>query len=327
MKFNICTLIDNCFGLESDYKLLRSLLESLGHEVHGVKIAGMSGESFDKEIPEADVNIFLELLSSYVIGLNKAKQNWFVPNQEWYHACWDPILLRIDKILCKTHEAFRAFSEKGFGDRCRHVGWESRDLYDPSIPRLRKFLHVAGGSASKNTMQVVYTFAKFFYNPFQGPWNQGYNIPFILVSSDCGHMNMIQGRPNCLYIERAGESELKRLMNECMFHIMPSGAEGWGHVIHEGLGCGAVMITTDFPPMNEYAGVDPKLLVHSQKWDPMNQVGRFAWVGATDVKSAIDNAWRMSPQCIEEIQKGARAAFLAQREYFHKRIQEVIANG
>jgi hypothetical protein len=140
-------------------------------------------------------------------------------------------------------------------------------------------------------------------------------------------MNMIQGRPNCLYIERAGESELKRLMNECMFHIMPSGAEGWGHVIHEGLGCGAVMITTDFPPMNEYAGVDPKLLVHSQKWDPMNQVGRFAWVGAMDVKSAIDNAWRMSPQCIEEIQKGARAAFLAQREYFHKRIQEVIANG
>ena len=191
MKFNICTLLNNGFGLEKDYEILRSLLESWGHEVHGVKIAGMSGESFDQEIPEADVNIFLELLSAYVIGLNKAKQNWFVPNQEWYHSCWDHIMPRINKILCKTHEAVDAFSKKGLGEKCYHVGWESRDLYDPSVLRQRKFLHVAGGSASKNTLQVVYTFAKFFYNPFQGHWNQGYNIPFVLVSSDSSHMNMV----------------------------------------------------------------------------------------------------------------------------------------
>jgi hypothetical protein len=59
----------------------------------------------------------------------------------------------------------------------------------------------------------------------------------------------------------------------------------------------------------------------------MNQVGRFAWVGALDLKQTIDKAWCLNGKRIEEIQLGARAAFLAQREYFHQRIQEVIANG
>jgi hypothetical protein len=327
MKFNVCTLLNNGFGLEKDYEILRTLLESWGHEVHGVSISGHMGVPLDPNIaPEADVNIFLELISFAVIAANKAKQNWFVPNQEWYHAHWDSALLRIDKILCKTQEAVRVFGEKGYGDRCVHVGWESKDLYDPAIPRQRKFLHVAGGSAHKNTLQVAYAFAKFFYNPFAGPWNQGANIPFILVSRDCNHGNLIQGRPNCTYIGHAGETELKRLMNECMFHIIPSGAEGWGHVIHEPIGCGNIVVTTDFPPMNEFRGCPKELLVCAQKWEIMNQIGRLAWVSAYDVKSSVDRAWRLTPEKIKEYQIEARKCFLEDRESFRNKLKSLVSN-
>ena len=318
MKFNICTLIDNGFGLQSDYGLLRRLLEEWGHEVHGVKISGVNGEVFDKDLPIADVNIFLELLSSRVVESGVAKENWFVPNQEWYHARWDSILPYVHKILCKTYEAVRVFTEKAYGDRCIHVGWESKDLYDPTIPRQRKFLHVAGGSANKNSEAVAFAFSRFYHNKFTGPWNEGKNIPLVLVSSNFNHCNIMMGQSNCTYVERATDEQMKHLMNECIFHIMPSAAEGWGHVIHEGLGCGAVMLTTDFPPMNEYAGIDQSLLIHSQKWEIMNQVGRRAWVGAYDLKTSIDTAWGFSLQHIEEIQRSARRAFLEQRESFRQ---------
>jgi hypothetical protein len=256
---------------------------------------------------------------------HKAKETWFVPNPEWYYSVWDSALSRVDKVLCKTREAVRIFSQKVQPAKCVHVGWESQDFYDPSIPRQRKFLHVAGGSGNKNTTAVAYAFAKFLYNPFvSSKWNDKESIPFVLVSCQHEWGQMVQGRNNCVYVKRAGEAELKRLMNECMFHIMPSAAEGWGHVIHEGLSCGAVMLTTDFPPMNEYAGISEDLLIYSQKQETL-AAARSAWVGARDVKAAVEKAWRMDSTQIEQIQKDAREAFLVQREGFHQRLQEVVA--
>ena len=323
MKFNICSNIQNSYGLEKDYRILRRLLESWGHEVNGVQINGL--DSVPVDVPDADVNIFFELLSSKLIASHKATENWFVPNPEWYYSSWDSTLSQVDKVLCKTYEAVRIFSQKVKPDKCIHVGWESEDFYDPSVPRRRKFLHVAGGSGTKNTLAVACAFSKFFYNPFAlNKWNDKESIPFVLVSCQHEWGQMVQGRGNCIYIKRAGETELKHLMNECLFHIMPSVTEGWGHVIHEGLSCGAVMLTTDFPPMNEYAGISKDLLV-SSKMQESTGAARSAWVGAIDVKVAVEKAWQLDNTQIEQIQKNAREAFLDQRECFRQKLREVVA--
>jgi hypothetical protein len=318
-RFNLVTFLGYEFGLGRDFNLIKNLLEGWGHEVRGVNL-GLQRQEVTTPVEDADVNIFLEVMNGDIF--NRARQNWFVPNQEWYHFEWDHWLPGLSAIMCKTHEAERAFRDHGVPvEKLFHTGFESEDLYDPTIERKRKFLHVAGGSASKNTLAVGYAFAKFFYSP----WDKDENHELILVSRDTGHQHQIVDRKNCTYIEKAGVGELRRLMNECMFHIMPSGAEGWGHVIHEGLGCGAVMLTTDFPPMNEFKGIAPELLVNAPSWKPMS-IGRIAWVGGLQVKAAVEKAVRLKPERIAEIQAEARAGFLEQRNYFRSRFQELVDN-
>jgi hypothetical protein len=329
VRFNICTL-NNAHGLGIDRALLWSLLESWGHEVHGVDIEGPNNplKAEPAEIPEVDVNIFLELVSQRLLSLNKARYNWLVPNQEWFHHDWLRLLPTFDKILCKTKESVRAFSEAGHQGRCVHTGWESRDLFDPTVPRKRQFLHVAGGSDSKNSLSVAYAFLKFFSSKLGGgPWNTNRNAKIIFVSHDGALREYVEAgnQGNCIFIERASDEELKYLMNESIFHVMPSKAEGWGHVIHEGLGCGAVMITTDFPPMNEYAGIERNLRARPVKdWVPMGTIGRQVWIGAYEVKTVIDVALGLTSEKIQAIQENARKAFLAQRDEFRLRLMGVI---
>src|SRR5690242_12948252 len=102
------------------------------------------------EAPQADVNIFLEVIAYNLIP--KAKRNWLIPNPEWFapsrHQEGMPA---IEQILCKTKEAERIFSDMFGPSRVLYLGFESADFYDPSLRRIRKFLHVAGQSWYKNS--------------------------------------------------------------------------------------------------------------------------------------------------------------------------------
>ena len=115
------------------------------------------------------------------------------------------------------------------GDRCQYLGWMARDLYQPSIPRERKFLHVAGKSQFKNTAAVV-----------AGCQHAG--VPLTVIGEHTGDIR-----------RRVEDQELIRLMNSHFCQVMPSAYEGYGHVLHEALSVGQVIITTDAPPMNEVA--------------------------------------------------------------------------
>lgn len=315
MKFNICTNTDNGVGLQADYLLLRGLLESWGHQVTGIHF---KKKPQLEEAPQADVNLFLEVIAYDII--KKAKQNWLMPNPEWF-ATWDHTegLPQINKFLCKTKEAVRIFNSLYGSDRVQYVGFESRDLYDPDVTRQRKFFHMAGQSRYKNSQAVAYAFAKFFDDPS----DKDVHKELVFVGAYEEEVQFARDHKNVKYIQRATEAELKKLMNECSFHIIPSGTEGWGHAIHEALGVGAVVISTDYPPMNEFAGISPELLIAPQRAMPELAAQR-AFVGAFEVKAMIDKVWKLPQDKLNVFGWQARKAFLNQREDFRNAFKKVV---
>jgi hypothetical protein len=300
MHFNIISNLNNQAGLQRDYELLRSLLESYGHSVRGIMFNDINDNA------RADVNIFLETLAHRCVPYGG--QNWIVPNPEWFGIGWQGIVSGFTGILAKTQDAMRLFAAMyhGHGPRLLYSSWESPDLYDPTIPRTPHFLHVAGNSQTKNTPSVIHA------------WSQGQipaNLTILARWYNDPHI------PGVRVINRASDEDFKVLVNSHQFHLCPSMYEGFGHSLNEAMGVGATVISLNAPPMNEF-GITPELMVPSvgtrnyncgvlHTAAPLHILERALWVLRTSEE------WR------QKTAEAHRAGFLARREHFRRTILEL----
>lgn len=314
--YNICSNIDNQVGLQKDSELLRDLLESWGHTV---RLIHYKKRNQVEEAPNAIANIFVEVVNYDLIARQIAPHNIFIPNPEWL-AAWDhkPGFPDFDLILCKTQDAVRILTKltAEYQKKVRYVGFEARDLYDPSIPRERKFLHVAGQSRYKNTMATTYAFSNMMQDEDVRP-------ELTIVGAYPDEYAFGVNSKNIKTYQHVTEEEMRQLMNSHLFHLMPAGYEGYGQSLHESIGCGAVTITTNHPPMNEFPGVAQDLLVPYQ--DTIVELAAMrARVVAAPIRDIVKKALRMKPEQIEKIQTEARAAFLKDREDFRSNFKAVV---
>lgn len=304
-KFAIVTNISNGAGLQKDYELLRRMLESYGHDVWG--------EMFNSHTPtlrHVDVVIFLEVIDPRWIPF--AKQVWFVPNSEWYFDCWDCQLRHITKVLCKTKDCLRLWTKKVGPAKCFYTGFEAEDFLDRSIKREPKFLHMFRNSENKGTPAVA------------AAWrNHRLPYPLTLVGRRAETLRLCHGIPNATVLEDLTKVEVMRLMNEHQFILAPTRNEGYGMFIHEALGCGGIVITTDAPPMNEFQGVAKPLLIPF--W---NQVPRlmthFYEVNPEQVARRVHEAAQLYPDQIAKFSQEARTGFENERSQFRNAFEEIV---
>lgn len=294
MRFNIVSNLMNGVGLQQDYLLLKAALEERGHAVRGVQF-----NTHPVVIHRADVNVFLEVVHPGLF--QAAPKNWAVPNPEWWFAHkWDT--LPWDLILAKTHDCERIFTGK-FGAKCQYLGWTARDLFQP-IARVRKFLHVAGKSRMKNTQATV-TGCLHARVPLTLVGDQGYTQP---------------PGPERVTRVRVHDDELTHLMNSHFCHVMPSGYEGYGQVLHEAQACGQVIITTNAPPMNE---VKPAVLIPTSGGKAHHAAFAHRVEGG-DVAIAVRQVMTMSEQQLSLYQNGARAQYHQDRVEFYRRLDTLV---
>jgi hypothetical protein len=299
----------NGCGLQTDYELLKELLEAAGKTVH---IAFTNSPAFKN----VDVVIFLEIIDARWFGFSK--QLWAMPNSEWWRQEWDQFIPRFTKVLCKTKDCYDLWEKRAQG-RCVYLGFESRDFYQPEIPRKREFLHLAGGSINKGSGAVL------------NAWAQ-YKIPYPLtvIGSNLGRGSTLH-QPNVTVVSWL--ADIRHQLNAYLFHILPSRYEGWGHVLHEGLGCGSVMLTTDAAPMNEATGLYKPLLV------PASAIGHLRVPGIPGAGQSISNMYDVSTASVHScvlaamaltndqiaiISKEARDGFLKDRESFRLSLSELL---
>lgn len=221
---------ENGRGLEKDGDILQEVLTSLG-----CKVNRFVGKESTKDIPYAHINIFSEKFN--LKYLSKAQKNWFIPNPEYYLQDLSD-LGYIDLVLCRTREVERIF--KNLGKETYFMGFTTPDPYLNNVAKdFSRYLHVAGRSPHKGTGVIIQT------------WNRHDHFPLITVLRKKGVPNDLPG--NIEWIKKyLPYDELRVLQNESGVHLCLSETEGFGHYLLEAMACGAVVLTTDAPPMNEF---------------------------------------------------------------------------
>lgn len=296
-------------GLEREYLILRDLLMSHGHCVMGIHYTDLNCA-----LHPSDITISMEVILPRALTLSR--ENWLIPNSEWWDPLNDRFLPRITKVICKTTDCYDIWSQKVGPEKCVYTSFEARDLYRPEIPREVKCLHIAGKSEHKNTEAVL------------GAWRMARPgnldpLPQLtaVVRAPCfDNQFTLQAcfpDKNVTHLTKVSDEEIIQLMNSHAIHVIPSMYEGFGHVIHEALGCGALVVTTDAAPMNTYDGISRECLVPVRHRNP-RALAHLNWVDYPTVNEAVRKAIKLGKQ------EGAREAFLANREFFRTKFMELV---
>jgi glycosyltransferase involved in cell wall biosynthesis len=130
--------------------------------------------------------------------------------------------------------------------------------------------------------------------------------------------------PNVRYeTEFVPDSRLRELQNECEVHVIPSQAEAYGHVIGEAMSCGAVVVTTDAPPMNELVAFDRGVLIRVTRSEPMRRSMR-SYIDVSDLEAKLNQVFVMSPEHRAELGRNARAWYEAQHLRFEASLRALL---
>lgn len=304
MKINLISR-DNGVGLSRDVRIITDLLTADGHEVTFCEF----GIKTDPPESRADINIFVELVSSRFFG--RARANVMIPNPEWYDTRWRQFLPKFAAVFCKTKSAITPFSV--MSRKCKYTSFTSPDRFNPLYAKdENRWLHVAGKSGQKSTDVVHATWAA---NP---------DFPHLTILQDPGKAKDREPLQNVtLLYEYVTDETLMKLQNECGVHVCPSEVEGFGHYIMEGLSARAVVITTDGPPMNELVDDSRGILC---KWN-LKERQRFAtayYVTRETLADAVKRTMAIGELERNQIRDNARAFYETNNTFFIQAFKDAI---
>ena len=238
MNIAIVSNINNAIGLQREYELLSDFLSEFGHTVTGIQFDAPPDDPATVAIcaEKYDLAIFLEVVPRNFLGL--AERRWWFGNPEWTKPEMIEVVERsFEKIFAKTHEAERIF-ERLFPGRVHYSGFLTRDQYDPPVERMPIFLHLAGNSVLRGTEAVLDAWR----------WKKDgkrLNAQLIVIGTAKFSREGFEDDDRVIFLDRVDEEELRRRQNQCLYHLLPSATEGFGHALHEGLSVGAQVITLD----------------------------------------------------------------------------------
>ncbi len=286
-------------GLAIDAEILRSVLTRIG----------WSAKIFDvREKPPADFagdcSFFLERFNARWAG----RFNVFVPNPEFILPKEVATFRRFEWIACKTQHTLQLMKVVA-PDRAGYIGWTCPDRFRKPQERYDdECLHIAGHSNQKGTEALL------------AAWAVCPHFPMLHVVDWRKNVKPPPKRRNIHPIgKRISDLALAKLMNRCGIHICPSIAEGFGHTLHEAMSCGAVLMTTDAPPMNEQ-GKDCSILIPPAKQTPLG-ITTANYVKPSAIAAAVEKVLAMSDSQRRQLGRRARTRWEQNRKNFLQAIE------
>lgn len=278
----------------------------LRHQIQGVTRAVAFRAGW---IDQADLNIFLAEVVPSQFCL--AKRNIWIPNQEWMPVDWKSHLPSLDGIWVKTRYAEHLF--KAHSLLVTYVGFSSFDRYDPLILKEpHTFLHVAGQSPLKGTPALLEA------------WRHNPEWPHLVLIQNPLRAQAVE-IPNVDYRPiRIGDEELRALQNRSEFHLYPSEAEGFGHILCESMGLGGIVLSTDAPPMNELVTNDRGVLVSYDRTSQQG-LGTNYYASVSSIEATVNHLLQLSEREKQTLRERAQAWFHENHARFTQDIAKAAA--
>jgi hypothetical protein len=299
----------NSYGLTRDAEILQAAIAEAG---------GQAGYATIKQRSWWQ-RLLRTKRAKRIIHLERAFPGWFgaasdetllVPNQERFPRRQIGRLRHVNRVLAKTRHGEAVFS--ALGVPTTYLGFSSPDRRMSGVEKdFGRFFHLAGGSTLKGTEDVLALWAR------HPEWPELYLVQ--KQSNAAGvvpkNVNLISG-----YMD---DKALQVLQNGCGVHLCPSRSEGWGHHLVEGLSVGAVVVTTDAPPMNEHVDASCGVLVPFKRSEPRH-LGTNFYVDPNALEAAVERILAMPETEKHALGQAARRRYEAIDAGFRKRVRDLL---
>lgn len=246
MRVNIVSNYRPKTGLMQDVGILRGILiAAYGEDVKMNRVHYML-----PECPEAEVNIFLEVVNPALFTF--AGRNIWIPNAEWTYRSWTTYIPMFDEIWCKTTECTEIF--KQYTSKVRYIGWTSIDkVWDPV--KHKKNYYKAIVPVGKNIFRNPKPILQAYYRILSSDPKLYAKLPALNIVYDPSVIEFhvpdeIKAKVH-LHDKVLGETEYDDLIRECGLCICLSACEGFGHAVNEALSVGCNFILSPIRPFKE----------------------------------------------------------------------------
>lgn len=302
---------NNNFGLTKDAKLLVEAMREARPEATVDTVNLKSRGWIDRLLRRKWAVSAIHIERAFPRWFSAAGQHFLIPNQERFPKRHIGRLKKVGTVLAKSRHALDIF--QNLGVRAEYLGFTSEDRLDASVTRnWNGFLHLAGGSTLKGTEDVV------------SLWKRHPNWPVLtLVQSRPDPKESFPPNIKVLsgYLD---DALLREIQNSNGIHLCPSRSEGWGHHIVEAMSVGALIVTTDAPPMNEHLSSQNAVLVAYGRTEP-RRLGANFFVDGAAFEKAVERILAMPDAEKSRLGQAARQAYEEINASFHANLKRLLA--
>jgi glycosyltransferase involved in cell wall biosynthesis len=323
---NIAIIFPDHPGCQHDAEVLHSVLASLLTAGRDLIIplcvpeaaVYWEGRVVDHKIRidfAADCVFFIEGIIEHS-KLLRASHKVLVPNPEWLEDAMVRLAKQCDQVWHKSRVSVDLLRSLLPDAKHCFVGFTSCDP-GTRVVNHTSFLHARGHFATRrNTNAVLQCWQERPDWPDLHIRFHGDNVN--IGSSGFLHNRNIHLQPG--WLERG---DYLRMARDHGIHLCTSEVEGFGHYINEARALGALVVTTDAPPMNELVDAESGILVTPNAAVPFNFGTRYL-IDPKDLEAAIDQVVGSDLAIRRRLGEAARHRFEYERGLFHTRVAEAF---
>jgi len=324
----IAVILSDSPGCKHDLQVVQSALAPLLNEDRDSIISisvPWAARNWRRGIVERKITIgfdpdcvfFIEVVVNHSTLL-KARHRVLIPNPEYIDDAILTLAGQCNHVWHKSRLSFDRLAPTFLSAKHTLVGFTS---CDPStrVTSYTSFIHAIGNVFThRNTSTVVQC------------WSARPDWPNLHVLFHGGDLNLKLSdfRPDSNIHPKSGWLEIDAylwLAGDHGIHLCTSEVEGFGHYINEARALGALVVTTDAPPMNELVDNECGVLVKPRTTIPMNFGTRFL-IDPEDFAVTVDKILQLEPRSRQRFGEAARYRFEAERGLFRERVAEAFAD-